>query len=262
MALRNGRPIKLPALASRTTRWLIGLGLGVLVAIGLGLLVLLTQATDNLAQYDKNYDRLLLVNGVVAAVLLVSIVWGSLRLLLRLRRGQFGSRLLVKLAAIFALVGVVPGVLIYTVSYQFVSRPIESWFDIKVEGALAAGLTLGRVTLDTLSQDLTQKTRQASMQLAEVSDVNAGVALEKLREQLGAREVMLWTGSGRLLASAGSARFVIRPGKPTAAQVRQARSQGGVAWVDGLDEAAPGGDEAHIQALVVVPQLSLSLGEE
>src|SRR5574343_290287 len=224
MALRNGRPIKLPALTSRTTRWLIGLGLGVLVAIGLGLLVLLTQATNNLAQYDKNYDRLLLVNGVVAAV--------------------------------------VPGVLIYTVSYQFVSRSIESWFDVKVEGALAAGLTLGRVTLDTLSQDLTQKTRQASMQLADVSDVNAGVALEKLREQLGARDALLWTGSGRLLASAGSSRFVIRPDKPTAAQVRQARSQGGVAWVDGLDEAAPGGDKAHIQALVVVPQLSLSLGEE
>lgn len=256
------RPIKLPALTSRTTRWLIGLGLGVLVAIGLGLLVLLAQATDNLAQYDKNYDRLLLVNGVVAAVLLVSIVWGSLRLLLRLRRGQFGSRLLVKLAAIFALVGVVPGVLIYTVSYQFVSRSIESWFDVKVEGALAAGLTLGRVTLDTLSQDLTQKTRQASIQLTDVSDVNAGVALEKLREQLGARDALLWTGSGRLLASAGSSRLVIRPDKPTAAQVRQTRSRGGWAWVDGLDEAAPGGDKAHIQALVVVPQLSLSLGEE
>src|SRR5574343_1341587 len=164
MALRNGRPIKLPALTSRTTRWLIGLGLGVLVAIGLGLLVLLTQATNNLAQYDKNYDRLLLVNGVVAAVLLVSIVWGSLHLLLRLRRGQFGSRLLVKLAAIFALVGVVPGVLIYTVSYQFVSRSIESWFDVKVEGALVAGVNLARVSLDSLATDMAAKTRTATAQ--------------------------------------------------------------------------------------------------
>src|SRR5574343_779062 len=169
MALRNGRPIKLPALTSRTTRWLIGLGLGVLVAIGLGLLVLLTQATNNLAQYDKNYDRLLLVNGVVAAVLLVSIVWGSLRLLLRLRRGQFGSRLLVKLAAIFALVGVVPGVLIYTVSYQFVSRSIESWFDVKLASALEAGLNLGRGTLDAMVGDLASKTRDAADQLADTS---------------------------------------------------------------------------------------------
>ena len=262
MGPRSGRSLKLPTLASRTTRWLIGLGLSALAAIGLGLLVLLTRATGNQAQYDQNYDGLLLVNGVVAAGLLVTIVWGSVRLLLRLRRGQFGARLLVKLAAIFALVGLVPGVLIYTVSYQFVSRSIESWFDVKVEGALAAGLTLGRVTLDTLSHDLTQKTRQASQQLADVSDVGAGVALEKLREQLGASDALLWTSNGRLLASAGSSRFLIRPDKPLASQVRQARSQGGVAWVEGLDEAAAGGDKARIQALVLVPQQSLALGEE
>src|SRR5574343_743097 len=262
MALRNGRPIKLPALTSRTTRWLIGLGLGVLVAIGLGLLVLLTQATNILAQYDKNYDRLLLVNGVVAAVLLVSIVWGSLRLLLRLRRGQFGSRLLVKLAAIFALVGVVPGVLIYTVSYQFVSRSIESWFDIKVEGALAAGLTLGRVSLDTLSQDLGQKSRQAAMRLTEVSDASAGLALERLREQLGARDVMLWSGNGSLVASVGQSRYQIRPEKPTTAQVREVRQKSVLTWIEGLDESAAGADQARVKALVMVPQFGLSLHEE
>ena len=54
-----------------------------------------------------------------------------------------------------------PGVLIYVVSYQFVSRSIESWFDVKVEGALDAGLNLGRATLDTLANDLANKTRAA-----------------------------------------------------------------------------------------------------
>ena len=55
-----------------------------------------------------------------------------------------------------------PGVLIYVVSYQFVSRSIESWFDVKVEGALDAGLSLGRATLDTLANDLANKTRAAA----------------------------------------------------------------------------------------------------
>ena len=77
-----------------------------------------------------------------------------MRLVVRVRRRKFGSRLLLKLAAIFALVGVVPGVLIYTVSYQFVSRSIESWFDVKVESALDAGLNLGRGTLDALVNEL------------------------------------------------------------------------------------------------------------
>ncbi len=249
-------------LTSRTSTWLLGLGLATMVVIGIGLLVLLTKATDQLDRYSQSYEWLLAVNVVVAAGLLLTIVWGTVRLLLRLRQGRFGARLLLKLAAIFALVGVVPGVLIYTVSYQFVSRSIENWFDVKVEGALAAGLTLGRVTLDTLSQDAAQKTRQAAVQLAEVSDASAGLALERLREQLGARDVMLWSGNGGLVASVGESKFQIRPAGPTAAQIREARQKTMLAWIDGLDESALGGDQARIQVLATVPQLGLALRED
>jgi nitrogen fixation/metabolism regulation signal transduction histidine kinase len=41
----------------------------------------------------------------VASVLFGAIVWVGSRLFVRLRQGRFGSRLLVKLAVIFALVG-------------------------------------------------------------------------------------------------------------------------------------------------------------
>ena len=253
---------KLTLLTSRTTRWLLGLGMAAMVVIGLGLLVLLTQANDKLERYSQNYEWLLLANGVVAAALLLTIVGGTVRLLVRLRRGQFGARLLLKLAAIFALVGVVPGVMIYTVSYQFVSRSIENWFDVKVEGALAAGLTLGRVSLDTLSQDVGQKTRQAALQLADVSDASAGLALERLREQLGARDVVLWNGGGNLVASAGQSRFQIRPEKPSVSQLREVRQKNVLAWIEGLDEAAANGDSARIKVLAMVPQLSLTLRED
>src|SRR6185369_7921891 len=138
-----------------------------------------------------------------------------IRLASRLRRGKFGSRLLVKLAAIFALVGFLPGMLIYVVSYQFVSRSIESWFDVKVEGALDAGLNLGRATLDTLANDLANKTRAAAAQLAETPDASAGLTLERLREQLAANDVILWGGNGQLIASAGQSRFQLNPDRPT-----------------------------------------------
>ncbi len=142
------------------------MAVAVIVAIGIVLLFLLTQATNNRELYERNYGRLFVVNMVVAGVLLLVIIWVAVRLVSRLRQGKFGSRLLVKLAAIFALVGLLPGMLIYVVSYQFVSRSIESWFDVKVEGALDAGLNLGRATLDTLANDLANKTRAAAAQLA------------------------------------------------------------------------------------------------
>ena len=203
---------------SKTVRWLVGLGVLVLLAIGLGLLVLLTQATSNRALYDQNYERLYLVNTVVAGLLLLVLLWGLTRLVIRVRQGQFGSRLLVKLAAIFALVGVVPGVLIYVVSYQFVSRSIESWFDVKVEGALVAGLNLGRATLDTLTGDLAKQSRVAAQQLVDVQEPSAALMLDRVREQMDANDAVLWSSDGRLIATAGQSRFSIRPERPTAAQ--------------------------------------------
>ena len=99
----EGPPRKLVQ-GTRAWRWAIGVGLAVIVAIGIVLMFLLTQATNNRELYERNYGRLFVLNVVVAGVLLAVILWGFLRLASRLRRGKFGSRLLVKLAAIFALV--------------------------------------------------------------------------------------------------------------------------------------------------------------
>ncbi len=246
--------------ASKTVRWVVGVGVTILLAIGLGLLVLLTQATSNRALYDRNYDRLYMVNTIVAALLLLGLLWGLTRLVIRLRQGQFGSRLLVKLAAIFALVGLVPGVLIYVVSYQFVSRSIESWFDVKVEGALVAGLNLGRVTLDTLSSDLAKQSRVAAQQLVDVQEVSAALTLDRVRTQMDASEAVLWSADGRLIATAGP-RFAIRPERPTAAQFKQVRDKLSLEIVEGLDEAV-GAPTGRIKVLTLVPQNSLLLRED
>jgi nitrogen fixation/metabolism regulation signal transduction histidine kinase len=227
--------------SSRAFRWTVGVGVGTMVALGLVLMFLLTQATGNRELYERNFGRLLVLNIVVATLLLLVIGWIVVRLVLRLRRGRFGSRLLVKLAAIFALVGLLPGMMIYVVSYQFVSRSIESWFDVKVEGALDAGLNLGRATLDTLALDLANKTRQAASQISETPDSMTGLALERLRDQLSASDVVLWSASGQVIASAGDSRFSINPERPSAQQFRNARAQRVVTQIEGLDELGPTG---------------------
>ena len=260
MAPRDPATTALPA--SRLTRMLVNLGIVLLGLLGVVLLVLLTQATSNRAQYGLYYERLILVNGVVAVALLITIVWGGLRLLLRWRRRQFGSRLLVKLAAIFTLVGVLPGGMIYLVSYQFVSRSIESWFDVKVEGALVAGLNLAQATLDTLGNDAAKQARAGAMQLSGVGDEYAPVVLERLREQTGASDVVLWSLGGRAVASAGASLFQIRPRPPTPEQLRQTRSQGSLHSVEGLDESTTDTDKASIKAMALVPRMDLRINAE
>ena len=257
-------------LGSRTVRWAIGVGAATVVSIGLVLLFLLTDATDNRALYERNYVKLFSVNVVVAVMLLAVIGWIGLRLFVRLRRGRFGSRLLMKLAVIFAVLGFMPGMLIYTVSYQFVTRSIESWFDVKVEGALDAGLNLGRSTLDALANDLAGKTRNAGGQLANLSDAGAGLALERIRDQLGASDVVLWNAGGHMVASAGQSRFDLSPERPTPQLLRNARAQRSVAQIEGLDDPIPAGPpsiapqspQARIKAVALVTATGLDLNAE
>ncbi len=241
-------------------RWLLVISAAVVMGLGLVLLFLLTQAADNRELYEQNYRQLFGLNVVVATLLMSVIAWMSVRLLLRLRQGKFGSRLLLKIAATFALVGFLPGLLIYSVSYQFVSRSIESWFDVKVEGALDAGLSLGRTTLDTLASDLGQKTRSASSAINDLPDASVGIALERMKDQLGADDVILWSTTGQALSSAGESRYKINPDRPTPAQLRLVKTQSVVTVIEGLDEAeSQGTAKARIRVLVLVAPSGLGL---
>jgi hypothetical protein len=221
----------------KALRWLLVVGVSIMLAMGLVLLFLLMQATQKWDVYAQYFTLLFGLNAVVAGLLLAIIVWIAVRLALRWRQGKFGSRLLVKLAAIFAVVGFLPGLLIYGVSYQFVSRSIEAWFDVKVEGALDAGLNLGRATLDTLALDLGNKTRAAAAQLNEASETSAVLSLERVRAQLDAEDVVLWASNGSPLATVGNSRFQLNPERPASGLMRQLRNQAVVTTIEGLEEA-------------------------
>jgi len=216
--------------------WWLVVGLTILVSMALVLLFLLTQATQRWEAYEQNYGLLFGLNMVFAAVLLAVIAWLGVRLLGRLRQGKFGSRLLVKLASIFALVGILPGILIYAVSYQFVTRSIEVWFDTKVEVALDAGLNLSRSTLESLSNELAVSVRNASQDVAAASSSSVPVVLASIREKLDASEVTLWHNNNVAVASVSEERYQLQPERPTAAEWRQVRSQG-ISWrSEGLDD--------------------------
>lgn len=249
------------ATALRHRSWLLGVVLTILMSLALVLLFLLTQATQRWDVYEQNYSLLFGLNTVFAGLLLLVITWFAWRLISRLRQGKFGSRLLVKLAAIFGLVGILPGLLIYGVSYQFVTRSIEVWFDTKVEVALDAGLNLSRSTLESLANELTASVRSASAGLRGESDSNMPIALEKVREQLDANEVTLWRSNGTVVATVGEARYQLQPERPSASDWRQVRQQG-VSWrSEGLDDNSPG-MVPRMTVLLKMPGTGFQLDEQ
>ncbi len=235
--------------AARSWLWLAAVAFA--SGMGLVLMFLLTMATRNRVVSEQHFGWLLSVNIAVAAVLALIILWLMVRLLLRLKRRRFGSQLLVRIAWTFVLVGVLPGVLIYTVSYQFVSRSIESWFDVRVEAALQAGLSLGRRSIDVLSAENLGQARLVAQSLVPQSDAAVALGLESARERLGAADLVLWSAQGRMLASAGESRFELTPQRPNSELLRRVREAKGLSWVEGLDED-PGGSNTASPAVLRV----------
>ncbi|MQY51790.1 HAMP domain-containing protein [Rhodocyclus tenuis] len=229
----------------------------VIVAAALGgiLLFLLASASANTALFARHYPWLIGLNAIVALALLSLVGW-QLRVLWREHRAKvFGSRLKLRLMLLFGVMAVVPGALVYAVSVQFLTKSIETWFDVRVEKALESGLDLGRSALDYLLVDLSGKGRSMALELGDQPEGKRPAMLNRLREQAGVQSVALYSGSGQLLASSSSELASVRPPSPTAAQLRQARTMPGYSAIEG-----EGGSELLLRALV--PVVGRGLGEE
>ncbi|MBX3599522.1 MAG: HAMP domain-containing protein [Rubrivivax sp.] len=251
---------------SKSARWAWLVSLVAATGAALVLAFVLSFSDQGGGFYERHFVWLFAVNVVVALLLMAVIAWVAVRLALRLRQGKFGTRLLIKLAGIFAVVGMLPGLVIYTVSYQFATRSIEAWFDERLAGALDAGLALGKTTLDTLADDLLNKARAGASRLAETGNALQPLELERLREQVGASEAVLIGPSGQLLASAGGSAATGPPERPSPTLLRQTRMLSAASQIDGLDEdtLTVDGPEPRVRALVRMPRsaIALAAGDE
>src|SRR5207244_7882185 len=129
----------------------------------------------------------------LAALLAAVVAFQLLALARRYRARVFGARLTLRLLMRFALLAVVPGLIVYAVSVQFLTRSIESWFDVKVDAALEGGISLGQQAIDQMLLDLQTKGRAMSSELAQRSAPEIVAQLERLRAQAGVQEVVVVT---------------------------------------------------------------------
>ena len=185
-------------------------------------LFLLTSASSNTDLFAGSYPYLLALNGVLV-VALAGLVGVQLRDLWReYRERQFGSRLKARLVLTFALMGVVPGLVVYAVSLQFVVRSIQSWFDVRVESALEGGIALGQNALDYLVSQVSDKAKDMVLELEGVELVSP-LLLNRLRERATVGSTTVMAANGQILATAADASAGLIPDLPSINQLRQAR---------------------------------------
>ena len=216
-------------------------------------LLLMSTAADTVI-FSRNYPLLIALNVVLALGMLGLVGW-QLRTLWRDYQAQvFGARLKLRLMLMFGVIAVLPGALVYGVSVQFVTRSIESWFDVRVEKALESGLHLGRSALDSLLADVVDKGRSMASELSDIQETSRRSALLRLREEKGVQTAALFSVGGQLLSSATSELSSLMPDLPDQSQLKAARSSRSIGTVEG--------DGGKLYLRVLVPVSARDMFEE
>ena len=241
-------------------------------------LILMSAAIQNSDKFGATYSVLLILNaiGLLAFVALIAI--NIRRLVKQLQRREAGARLTLRMLVIFVTLAIVPVLVVYGFSLDFLRRGIDSWFDVEIDRALNDSLELSRAALDLKMRDLLGVTEQMAYEVGRGSRVptplnldalrhpdstivaNAGVPaahdLDLLRERSGAEELTLLTREGGLIGSSTGATAIVPnlPPNPILLQLQQGRS-----YV-GLDPIRDSG--LYVRVAVNVPELSLGSGRK
>lgn len=218
------------------------------------LLYLLSTASANTALFAQNYRLILGLNGALLLVLSAALFYQLRELRRKLKAKVFGSKLTLRLVLMFALMAILPGAVLYGVSVQFLAKSIESWFDVRVDKALAGGLSLGRATLDNMLKELHQKAESVALTLSDRPGADPLPQLNRLREQGGVQEATLFSSRGRIIAFSGGGAELL-PEIPDAAILRRARTQQSYSAIESMPDGG-------MVLRVIVPVNVLSLSED
>ncbi len=219
------------------------------VAIGLGLIALLFRASSNNAFFAEHYPWLFGLGIALTAGLLGLIGYQIYSLVKKLRARVFGSKLALRLMAVFALMAVIPGGLVYAISVQFLNRSIDSWFDVPVDKALQGALNLGKSALDAALTEVVRKGRDAAVRVAD-RPLEDAETLRQLRVQYGFDEIALFAMNGKLqsIATASSTRAPIFIDKPNMQELRDATQKFPVKMVETLSDRG-----LYLRAVIGIP---------
>lgn len=174
------------------------------VIAGAALLYLLSSGSVNTDVFSNRYYGLLGLMGLLATGLLGLVGFQIWRLREKLRNKVFGAKLTLRLVLFFTLIAVVPGILVYAVSVNFLSKSIESWFDVRVEKALEGGLNLGRSGLDNSLKELSKKTQFIALLLSEKNPAQFQNSLAQLIDEGVTQEAAIFDTGGRMIAFSAS----------------------------------------------------------
>ena len=186
--------------------------------------VLLSRAAGNDELFGDFYSALILLNVIGISLLALMSAFQIWRLIGQFRARVLGSRLTLRFVGAFAVLALIPLAVVYYFAVQFLSRGIDSWFDVQIEQALDDALLLGRSSLESIKLDVVDQLRDDAdnIQRAE-SNFEVFQLLDELRQANDFEEMSLHSMSGEILASSSRDSISLIPDVPDERVIRQLR---------------------------------------
>jgi nitrogen fixation/metabolism regulation signal transduction histidine kinase len=193
---------------------LAGTGVGlVLVA-----LFLLSRTAQNSDDFNRLHNVILAINIAGVLVLFGFLVGNLSRLLREYRTHVPGAKLKARIVGMFVGLAVLPLLVVFYFSMQFINRGIDTWFNVEVEAGLENALKLSRAALEMQMRQHLYSTQQISQRLSDVNERQLVFELSMMRRESGASEVTIYGSNNRILATSSDSSSASLP-RPLAEEV-------------------------------------------
>ena len=224
-------------MAARTLKRAFYAAVGVVgVALALVALFMLSRTAQNSVEFDQLANAILLVNIAGLFVLFLLLVGNLGRLIRDYRAHVPGSKLKARMVSMFVGLAVVPLLVVFYFSMQFINRGIDTWFNVDVEEGLDDALELSRAAFDMQMRGHLNATAAVASRLRETSGAQMVYQLSRLRTEINAREVTVFGRNSQIIATSSDADAVNNlprpPGDEIIMQVRQNRPYVSLAPLD------------------------------
>ena len=191
-----------------------GLGVGlVLVA-----LFLLSRTAQNSDDFDRLHNVILSINIAGVVVLFIFLIGNLTRLLREYRTHVPGAKLKARIVGMFVGLAVLPLLVVFYFSMQFINRGIDTWFDVEVEEGLENALKLSRAALEMQMRQHLYSTQQIAQRLRDTSERQLVFELSMLRRESGASDITIYGSNNRIIATSSDNAAAALP-RPLAEEV-------------------------------------------
>ena len=188
------------------------------VGLALVALFLLTQTVQKSGDFGRMQEVILWINIIGGALLFALLIGNLARLYRDYRTNVPGAKLKARMVGMFVGLAVLPLIVVFYFSTQFINRGIDSWFNVEVEEGLENALTLSRAALEFQKRRNLEATQSAAQRLAMANDRQVVFELSLLRRESGASEMTLYGDNSTVLATSSDSATATLP-KPLSEEV-------------------------------------------